>query len=110
MKSENPAGAKNTAGPISANPGFALGQLAKAYTTNQTHPDAETRARAGSKIANWIKVFQGMLSGALKIGSRTPVGKAPPWATLQVVHGGFATGELLAGGPLQPHERKLLAR
>jgi hypothetical protein len=51
-----------------------------------------------------------MLSGALRVGARTPVGGAPAWATLEVVHGGFTTGELLAGGPLQPHEEALLAK
>ncbi|HEX6909110.1 MAG TPA: hypothetical protein VF142_01870, partial [Longimicrobium sp.] len=43
-------------------------------------------------------------------GARTPVPDAPAWATLEVVQGGFATGGLLAGGPLQPHEAELLAR
>jgi hypothetical protein len=56
-----------------ANPGFALGQLAKAYATSQTHPHADTRERAESKVASWIKVFQGMLSGTVHIGSdRSP--------------------------------------
>ena len=31
----------------------------------------------------------------IAIGSRTPV-KAPAWATLEVAHGGFTTGRLLA--------------
>jgi hypothetical protein len=39
-----------------------------------------------------------------------PTVGAPAWATLRVVKGGFATGGLLAGGPLEPHERDLLAR
>jgi hypothetical protein len=45
----------------------------------------------------------------MNVGSRTPV-PAPAWATLEVAHGGFATGRLLAGGALQPHEHALLAR
>jgi hypothetical protein len=94
--------------PTSANPGFALGQLARALTTSQSHADAEVRARAEQRIATWARVFQGMLSGALQIGSRTPVAGIPPWATLQVAQGGFATGGLLAGGDLLPHERELL--
>lgn len=92
----------------SANPGYALGQLARALTTSQTHPDTGTRERAAQKIERWIKVFQGMLSGSLAIGSRTPVAATPAWATLEVVKGGFATGALLAEGPLQPHEHALL--
>jgi hypothetical protein len=50
-----------------------------------------------------------MLAGDLHIGARQPVRGVPAWATLEVAHGGFATGTLLAGGPLLPHERALLA-
>ena len=42
--------------------------------------------------------------------SRTPLADTPAWATLEVAHGGFATGSLLAGGPLLPHERERLGR
>ena len=93
-----------------ANSGYALGQLAKAFATNQSHDDPDTRARASTKIENWVKVFEGMLSGALHVGSRTPVSSAPPWATLEVVQGGFTTGDLLAAGAIQCHEQELLAR
>jgi hypothetical protein len=51
-----------------------------------------------------VRVFTGMLRGALDVGSRTPVAGAPAWATPKVVTGGFATGELLAC-VLQEHER-----
>lgn len=93
---------------MEANPGYVIGQIARALTTEETHPDPATRERAQQRIARWVAVFQGMLSGALQIGSRTPVGGTPAWATLEVIGGGFATGALLAGGPLQPHERALL--
>jgi hypothetical protein len=82
-------------GGFGANPGFVLGKLARALTA-----DAAER---------WQRVFDGMMSGALDIGSRTPV-KAPAWATLEVAHGGFATGRLLAGGELLPHEHAALAQ
>ncbi len=95
---------------MKANPAYAIGHLAKALTTSQAHEDAATHTRAGKKIEKWTKIFEGMLSGVLQVGSRTPVGGTPPWATLEVAHGGFATGELLAGGALQPHETELLAR
>ena len=52
----------------------------------------------------WHEVVAGILDGTLSIGSRTPVEGVPAWATLDVAHGGFATGELVAGGPLRPHE------
>jgi hypothetical protein len=94
---------------VRANPGYALGQLARALLTSEAHEDPQTRERAASKVQKWNQVFEGMLSGSLQVGSRTPVA-APGWATLEVVKGGFATGTLLAGGPLQPHEEELLDR
>lgn len=92
------------------NPGYALGQLAKAFAASQAHEDSATRERAGAKIKRWVEVFSGMLSGILHVGSRTPVANTPAWATLEVAHGGFATGTLLAAGPLQSHEEELLSR
>ncbi len=71
-------------------------------------PDPEIRARSTAKVAHWGKVLEGIFSGALDVGSRTPVVDAPAWATLKVVTGGFATGELLAEGPLSPHEQAWL--
>ncbi|MEW6735998.1 MAG: hypothetical protein AB1489_32185 [Acidobacteriota bacterium] len=100
----------NTNNTKSANAGYALGQLAKAFAANQTHEDKEVRTRAEKKIENWIKVFKGMLSGLLQVGSRTPVAGMPNWVTLEVVKGGFATGNALADGPLQAHEEELLKR
>jgi hypothetical protein len=94
---------------MTANPGYALGQLAKAFATTQSHEDPDTRVRASAKIENWVKIFEGMLSGALQVGSRTPVSGTPAWATLEVVQGGFTTGELLAAGAIQAHEQELLA-
>jgi hypothetical protein len=94
----------------SANPGYVLGQLAAAFRNSQEHADSATRRRAVKKIDNWVKVFTGMLSGTLRVGARTPVTDTPAWATLEVVQGGFATGELLAGGALQAHEKALLER
>lgn len=93
-----------------ASPAYALGQLAKAFTTSTSHEDPATRERARVKVEAWRKVVEGMLSGALAVGTRTPVPGAPAWATLEVVQGGFATGELAAAGPLRPHEEQLLAR
>ncbi|EFE64962.1 conserved hypothetical protein [Streptomyces viridosporus ATCC 14672] len=48
----------------------------------------------------------GMASGRLSVGSRTPVDGFPPWVTLEVVRGGFATGTAGANGPLQAYERE----
>ena len=51
-----------------------------------------------------------MLDGTTSVGSHTPLAGVPAWVTLEVEKGGFATGGLLAGGPLQEHERALLAQ
>jgi hypothetical protein len=108
MDSSEDANIHDTPGAIGANPGYALGQLARAFATSQTHPDPEIRVRAEQKITTWMQVFQGMLSGALQVGSRTPLMNTPAWATLEVATGGFATGTLLAAGSLKPHEQALL--
>lgn len=94
--------------PTAVNPGYAAFQIAKAFTTSKGHEDPQTRERAKQRIAKWETVLRSILSGSVDYGSRTPVNAAPAWATLEVVTGGFATGELLAAGPLQEHEKKLL--
>jgi hypothetical protein len=108
MRPDGQAG-RDTLPDVGVNPGYVLCRLAKALRTSQTHADPVTRERAERKVAGWVAVYEGLLSGALRVGSRTPVGDTPAWATLEVAHGGFATGSLLAGGPLLPHERDRLA-
>lgn len=90
------------------NPGYAAFQIAKALTTSEEHEDPATRERAKERVAKWEHILRSILSGSVEYGSRTPVAEVPAWATLEVAAGGFATGELLAGGPLQEHEKKLL--
>ncbi|MFJ9894328.1 hypothetical protein ACIQPR_13530 [Streptomyces sp. NPDC091280] len=95
---------------LTAAPGYALGQLAKAFTTALTHEDADTRRRAEGRARRWRAVLAGMASGRLAVGSRTPVAGLPAWVTPEVVRGGFATGSPSAGGPLQPYEIRLAER
>jgi hypothetical protein len=90
------------------NPGYVAFQLAKALTTSQEHADPAIRARARGKIEKWEAVLRNVVTGSADYGSRTPVGGVPAWATLEVVTGGFATGELRAAGSLQAHELDLL--
>jgi hypothetical protein len=90
------------------NAGYAAFQLAKALTTSEHHEDPATRARARERAAKWEVVIENLLAGSADYGSRTPVDGVPEWATLEVVTGGFATGQLLAGGELLEHERSLL--
>ena len=103
-------GSTPTSGSHTGNPGYAAFQLAKALTTAEHHEDADTRERARRKVEKWGGVFSQMLSGSLQVGSRTPLADVPAWATLEVVTGGFATGDLLAGGPLRDHERALASK
>jgi hypothetical protein len=42
------------------------------------------------------------------VGSRTPVSGTPAWVTLEVAHGGFASGQLVAETPLRADELALL--
>ncbi len=95
--------------PSEASASYAHGQLARALRAAETHDDPELRARAVARAEAWTKVFAGMLSGALQVGSRAPIAETPAWATPEVVTGGFVTGELVAGGPLRPHEEALAA-
>lgn len=105
QSSDNPEPERDRA---QASPGYALFQLARALTTAEQHEDPATRERAQQRIAKWTSVWNGMLSGGLEVGSRTPVSDAPAWATLEVVTGGFATGNLLASGPLSADEQARL--
>jgi hypothetical protein len=94
--------------PTKANPDYAAFQLAKALTTTEQHEDPATRKRAEERVSKWEAVLRHILMDTVAYRYRTPVEGMPGWATLEVVTGGFATGELLASGPLQRHEQKLL--
>jgi hypothetical protein len=82
------------------NPGYAFSQLLKAVSG--------AGELAAERVKQWQQVIAGLFDGTLRVGSRTPVGETPAWVTLQVVHGGFATGNFAAAGPVQPHEREKL--
>lgn len=92
------------------NHGYVLEQLARALATAEQHTDPKARERAEEKSRKWRQVVEGLFAGTLSPGSRTPVDGVPAWATLEVAHGGFATGSLLANGPLRPHEEALRGR
>ena len=92
-----------------ANPGYALGQLEAALQTAERSEDPGVRERAAVKADRWRAVLDGMASGALTVGSRTPVAGTPAWVTLEVAHGGFATGRYLAEQALDDAETARLA-
>jgi hypothetical protein len=93
-----------------ASSSYALGRLWRAIETATTHADPAIRTRAEEKALAWEAVLNGMASGTLNVGSRTPVANTPAWVTLEVAHGGFATGRYVAEGPLQADELSLLER
>ncbi len=93
---------------LSIGPHYALGRLERAIQTMSEHADPEVRKRAGEKFDRWVAVLDGMADGRLTVGSRTPVKDTPAWVTLEVAHGGFATGRYLAETPIDDEERLLL--
>jgi len=93
-----------------ASPLYALGQLRRAMASAAAQADPRVAGRAAGKAARWESVLEGMVSRNLTVGSRAPVAAIPPWVTLEVVHGGFATGGLLAECPLRPDELAVLGR
>lgn len=95
---------------LTANPGFALGQLLKASTTADTHPDASVRRNAQRRVEGWLRVLKGMGDGTLTVGSRAPVASVPAWVTTEVMHGGFVSGALSGEGRLLASEKQLLER
>jgi hypothetical protein len=93
---------------VSAQLARALSAVARAQRTGADgKSDFKAEEQAKSKLAKWMRVASGILTGQLNIGSRVPVVDVPAWATLEVSQGGFATGRLLAEGEIQDHELKL---
>jgi hypothetical protein len=88
----------------SASPLYAMGQLRRAIDSMLAARNPDDRARLEAKAARWRAVLDGMAGGTLSVGSRTPVAGAPAWVTLEVAHGGFASGRFLAEMPLLPAE------
>ncbi|WP_233506931.1 hypothetical protein [Jiangella anatolica] len=80
--------------------GYAFGQFRRALRVAIEHDDPAVRERSLAKAGRWHAVLDGMARGRLRVGSRSPVADVPAWVTLEVVHGGFATGRLLAERPV----------
>lgn len=94
---------------FTASSGYAFGQLERALRRAVSDKDSATRARARAKADRWQAVLAGMADGTLAIGSRTPVADTPAWVTLEVAHGGFATGRYLAETDLRDDEVAVVA-
>ncbi len=90
--------------------GYARGQLARAFLTATTAEDPATRGRAERRVQAWMQAMGAMSRGEVHLGSRVPVAGLPPWVTLEVLRGGFATGSASAEGPLEADEVALARR
>lgn len=88
---------------------YATLQLQRAMASAAELGDVAGRVRAQQKMRSWQTVVSGMASGQLSAGTRAPVADTPAWVTLEVVHGGFATGRCLAESPLTEDEAALAA-
>lgn len=84
--------------------GYAWDQLRRALASARDSPEPEVRRDAERRVESWVKVLTGMLSGRVRVGSRTPVEGFPVWLTPEIVRGGFATGSPAAGGPKEADE------
>lgn len=84
--------------------GYALGQLSRAFLTATTNEDAAVRRRADQRARRWAHVIEAMADGDVEVGSRTPARGLPAWVTLEVLHGGFATGRAVAETPIEADE------
>ena len=87
--------------------GYAVFQLAKALLAHDLDCGPVARFKSRRRISRWQQVIGNLLQGCVEYGSRTPVAEIPAWVTLEVVTGGFATGNLSAGGELTEYEREL---
>jgi len=90
-------------------PLYATGQLERALARAAESGDPADRERALVKAGRWREVLAGMAGGRIRPGSRTPVAGTPAWVTLEVAHGGFATGWYLAEAPLTGQEEARLS-
>lgn len=90
--------------PLRIGSTYPAAQLAQALVQARSNEDPQ----ATERVRRWSDVLMSVLSGAVSHGQRQPVARLPTWVTLEVVTGGFATGQALSAGPLLEHELQLL--
>ncbi|KAI9351113.1 hypothetical protein DFJ73DRAFT_377332 [Zopfochytrium polystomum] len=76
--------------------------------TLTTSSSSMSQSASTRHVLSWALFWRNYLLGQNNVGSRTPFQGTPEWVTLEVLHGGFASGAHLAGGPLRPFENTLL--
>lgn len=96
--------------PSSETPGLAWlhGRWSLETARSEQSTDPAERESARKRAMQWAETIERTLLGQLEHGSRTPLAGVPAWLTPTVLHGGFASGNLAAGGPLLPHEMQKL--
>lgn len=78
------------------------------YAYEQLRRAVRSAGEDSARAARWHAVLNGLADGTLSVGSRTPVADTPAWVTLEVLHGGFASGRYLAEAPLRHYETEML--
>ncbi|GAB2511730.1 hypothetical protein [Nocardia heshunensis] len=86
---------------------YATSQLSRALTAiTRAGANKADRKRAEAKAQRWRAVLDGLSTGRVRVGSRTPVADLPVWVTLEVAHGGFATGRGVSEAALTEDEER----
>lgn len=83
--------------------------VGEGYAFEQLRRAVAHAGENSERAARWRTLLDGMADGTVAVGSRTPVDGTPAWVTLEVLHGGFATGRHLAEAPLRHDEQELVA-
>lgn len=84
-------------------------QVGRGYAFDQLRRALRHAGADSARAARWRAVLDGMADGTLTVGSRTPIADTPSWVTLEVLHGGFASGRYLAEAPLRQDEQEIVA-
>jgi hypothetical protein len=83
--------------------------VGEGYAFEQLRRAVRHAGENSERAARWRALLDGMAGGTVSVGSRTPVADTPAWVTLEVLHGGFATGRYLAEAPLRHDEQEVVA-
>lgn len=81
-----------------------LQQLERARQAAARLSGGEETEQARRRIERWEALLGALAEGAVRPGKRTPVRGLPPWVSLEVLHGGFASGRALAERELESWE------
>ncbi len=84
------ADASSTSAAPTANPLFALGQMLRA----QAAPISEEKKT--ERTEKWLGCLTGMLDGTIDVGTHAPIAEYPVWVSLEVLPGGFASGNIMS--------------